>query len=99
MGWPKGVPRGDEKKQRNHRKALDAHPIVDLRKFDIVITLEHLHDGPFAGLWQLGRLHSNGQLEVLTDANSKAQCLQMAIHEIQRAGVDHASTIPVGLTD
>ena len=97
MGWPKGVPRPGEKKARDHRRALEAHPIVNLKKFDIILTLEHLLTGPFAGLYQLGRLMSNGELKVITDANSKAQCLQMAIHEIQRAGHIEASTIPAGM--
>lgn len=53
---------------------------------DLVLTVRRLHVGSFAGLWELGRVESNGSVTIISDANTKALIMNMARNEIMKCG-------------
>lgn len=52
-------------------------------RYDSILAIRNLRNGPFKGLWELVKLNSDMSVEkVLTDANSRGMVITMMNREI-----------------
>jgi hypothetical protein len=89
VAWPKGVPRKTDIKLADIPVTDTPFTLSQVQqalppiRYDLVLGIRALRNGPFKGLWELVKL-TDGKREVLTDANSRGMVINIATRYIMK---------------